>query len=328
MLRLGFLGAGAVADLLAVSASEVDGVSLVGVYDVRGEVAEAKGRSWGVPAYSSPEGVLDDPGVDAVCVLSHVDSHLDLATRALMAGKHVFVEKPVSDDPEGIEELDRLARSRELVCMPDHNYAHIPEFRRLRRLVEAGDLGTIRSFHVNYVIPHAEELASRYGGVLAEVMVHHAYMSLIVLGPPDRISAGTANPAWERHSAEDQAWMVWEYDSGASAHLFATFATDDLSSSPWTSYVKVLGTNGTATVDWRNSMFNRQRGTHAHAWAQYEESFAEALTAFRDAVLHGAEVPSTLGHAASSARIIAEGYRSARDGTSIPRRRPDATLRW
>jgi predicted dehydrogenase len=328
MLKVAFIGAGAVADLHADSIRQVDGLDLVGVQDARPDVAAAKARAWKVRDFPSLEAILDDRSIDAVFVLTHTDSHLDIASRAIAAGKHVFLEKPVSDDADGIEKLAGEARARGLVCMPDHNYAYVPEFRRLKRLVDSKDLGTIRSFFVIYVIPHAEELASHYGGVLEEVMVHHSYLSLAILGKPDRVVAGVARPAWKKHTAEDQAWMVWEYERGASAHLFASFATDDLTNEPWTCLVKVLGTNGSAVVNWRSAIFQRARGTHSMAWDQYEQSFTDTMQVFRDAVAAKGPIASTLDDAATASRIIREAYVAARSHVVISRTAPDGTVRW
>jgi predicted dehydrogenase len=328
MLKVALIGAGAVADLHSRSIRQVDGLELAGIHDIRADVAKAKAERWAVPTFPSVEAIFGDKAIDAVFVLTHVDSHLDLASRAIAAGKHVFLEKPVSDDANGIQTLADQARKAGLVCMPDHNYAYIPEFRRMKRLVDAGDLGTIRSFFVTYVIPHAEELASRYGGVLEEVMIHHSYLSLSLLGKPDRIVGGVAKPAWKEHTAEDQAWMVWEYEPGTSAHLFASFATDDLSNEPWTCIVKALGTNGSAVVNWRTAIFNRAAGTHSFAWDEYEESFTDTMSAFRDVVLGKGKMLSTLDDAATAARIIKEAYASAWSHAVVDRVSGDGAHRW
>ena len=328
MLKVALIGAGAVADLHHRSILQVRGVDLAGIYDIRTDRAREKSETWGVPMFSDIDAILADRDIDAVHVLTHVDTHLDIASRALSAGKHVLLEKPVASDADGIVRLSELAKSRGLVCMPNHNYAHVPEFRRLKRMVDAGDLGTIRSFFVIYVIPHEEELASRYGGVLEEVMVHHSYLTLSVLGSPDQIVGGIAKPAWQHHKAEDQAWMVWQYDRGASAHLFASFGTDDYSNEPWTCITKVLGTNGSAVVNWRNAIFKRALGTHSMAWDQYEESFTDALTSFRDAITRQTALPSTLDDAVTAARIIKEAYRSARLGAVIPRMAEAGVQSW
>jgi predicted dehydrogenase len=328
MLKVAFIGAGAVADLHAQSISTVQDLELAGIYDVDQTLGRQKSDKWNTKLYASVEAILDDEGVDAVLVLTHIDSHLEIASKAILAGKHVFLEKPVSKDADGIEKLAALAKAASLVCMPDHNYAYMPEFRRLKRIADQNNLGTIRSVFVNYVIPHSEEIASHYTGILEEVMIHHTYLTLSVLGKPDRIVGGVAKPAWKKHTAEDQAWMVWEYEPGTSAHLFASFATDDLSNDPWTCLVKVLGTNGTAEVNWRTSMFQRKLGTHAYAWVQYEESFGEALAAFRDAIVEGTLLASTLDDAATASRIIKCAYSSAATQRIIQRIDVNGNAAW
>ncbi|HZK78355.1 MAG TPA: Gfo/Idh/MocA family oxidoreductase [Gemmatimonadaceae bacterium] len=328
MLRVALIGAGAVADLHAQAIPSVRGVEIAGVFDMDETFGKDKARKWNTEFYHSMDAIFEDSAVDGVLVLTHMDSHLEIASKAITAGKHVFLEKPVSKDSEGIERLAEQAREAGLVCMPDHNYAYIPEFRRLKRIADQGDLGTIRSFFVHYVIPHAEELANRYSGILEEVMIHHSYLTLSLLGKPDWVTAGVATPAWKMHTAEDQAWMVWEYEPGTSAHLFASFATDDLTNDPWTCLVKVLGTNGSAEVNWRSSMFNRKFGTHSFAWVEYEESFGEALAAFRDAILEGAPIVSTIGDAATASRIIESAYSAAAEHRSIPRVDASGKAEW
>ena len=64
------------------------------------------------------------PAIDAVFVLTNLESHLEYAAMALKAGKHVLVEKPVGVSVAEIEEMNRLAKAKNLVCLPGHNYVY------------------------------------------------------------------------------------------------------------------------------------------------------------------------------------------------------------
>jgi predicted dehydrogenase len=310
-VRIGFLGAGRVADVHQLALGEVPDGELVGLTDIDAELATAKARQWSVRNYSDSQALLADPAIDAVLVLTHTDSHIDLATRALQAGKHILVEKPVANHAAEITKLDHLARSEGLVAMPGHNYVYVPEYTRILRLVSRGDLGTIRAVFVSYIIPHPEEIAAQYTGVLDEVMIHHTYLAAGILGLPDRITAGISPPAWKRHTAEDQAWMAWDYASGATAQLFCSFAMDDHSNSPATFIVKALGTNGTAVMDWRTAIFQRPLATLPYAVVPYEESYTRELAAFCDTIAGRPSIASTLADAASAATILTAAHLSA-----------------
>ena len=71
-----------------------------------------------VRAYEHPDELIGDPNVDLISICTRTDTHVDLAARALRAGKHVLVEKPVSLSAPEIQELDRTAREYGKVCMP------------------------------------------------------------------------------------------------------------------------------------------------------------------------------------------------------------------
>jgi len=92
---------------------------------------------------------LADDTVDAVVVATPVPTHYELARRALEAGKHVFVEKPPAMHGEEMEELIALARAGERVLMPGHLLLYHPGLRKVKELVDAGDLGEVACIYGN-----------------------------------------------------------------------------------------------------------------------------------------------------------------------------------
>jgi predicted dehydrogenase len=89
------------------------------------------------------EDVLEDPFVEAVAIATPVTTHAPLATAALDAGKHVFVEKPLAASArEGSELLD-LARRHGLVLMPGHTFLYSPAVNMVRQMITSGELGEI-----------------------------------------------------------------------------------------------------------------------------------------------------------------------------------------
>ena len=85
--------------------------------------------------------VLED--VDAVVVATSPSSHTDLASRALQAGRHVLVEKPLSTSSEDAEMLVELAEQRGAILMVGHTFEYNPAVWKLRELVRSGALGNI-----------------------------------------------------------------------------------------------------------------------------------------------------------------------------------------
>lgn len=99
------------------------------------------------------QAVLNDKEIKAVVVATPSDSHFPIAKEALLAGKHVYVEKPMARDVKHAEELDALATERNLVLMVGHLLLYHPAVNCLRDLISSGELGElrfIRSDRMNY----------------------------------------------------------------------------------------------------------------------------------------------------------------------------------
>ena len=87
--------------------------------------------------------VLEDADVDAVLIATPVSTHYPLAQRALNAGKHVFVEKPLAGSTAESVELLELADERGLVLMPGHTFVYSPPVQQIKVLIESGELGDV-----------------------------------------------------------------------------------------------------------------------------------------------------------------------------------------
>jgi len=308
---------GMVADLHIRAAQLGRHLDVIGIYDIDPHRMSERAAAWGIPGRASLDNVLRDSDVEAVLILTPAETHSDLAIRALECGKHVLVEKPVARASD-IGAIAQAARAAGKICLPGHNYAYDQDFSRVRSLVKAGQLGTIRAMFIHYVIAHSREIARHYDGVLAEVMIHHAYLTLATLGLPRTVTAGVAVGAEDLNGVEDQAWMTWEYEDGLTAHLFATFAVDDNTSAPWLFSLKVLGTKGGATYDWRGATYRRPLGSLPIAVAAYEDSYILEHRAFAYAV-HGDNslVASSLHDAHTAQLLLDLAHESARTGQRI-----------
>jgi predicted dehydrogenase len=93
--------------------------------------------------------LLADDELKAVVIATPVPTHYELARRALEAGKHVFVEKPPAMRREEMVELLELARERDRVLMPGHLLLYHPGVRKLKQLVDSGELGEVLCVYGN-----------------------------------------------------------------------------------------------------------------------------------------------------------------------------------
>ena len=93
--------------------------------------------------------MLADPELDAVVVATPVPTHYALAKEALMAGKHVLVEKPPAMRGSEMDELCALAFERDLVLMPGHLLLYHPGIRKVKEFVDSGELGDVLCVYGN-----------------------------------------------------------------------------------------------------------------------------------------------------------------------------------
>ena len=308
--RIAMIGAGTVAELYAKAFERgaADAV-FAGVFDPDGERAQAFACRLGGRRYASREDLLADPAVDAVLVLSPNHAHFEDALAGLAAGKHVLVEKPVAETAQQLRDLEAAAAAAAKVCMPAHNYIYMEPIIRMRRMVAEKRFGTLASLWILYNIFHSEAVARRYGGVLREVAVHHAYSLLFLAGRPVSVSAHATRVHYEEMQDEDQVMLVCRMPDGALAHLWVSFAASDHTADPWTVLYKVLGSKGGASFSWNDALVEDDGGP---AWGivNYVDSFHTELAHFA-AVLDGRGQPlSTLADARDALAIIEAAERS------------------
>ncbi len=90
--------------------------------------------------------IINDPAIDAVAICTPVFTHYELAKEALLAGKHVFLEKPMTSTSQQAEELVNLAAQKKLTLMLDHTFIYTGAVQLIKKLVDAGEIGDIYYF--------------------------------------------------------------------------------------------------------------------------------------------------------------------------------------
>jgi len=88
--------------------------------------------------------MLNGAGLDAVVVATAVRLHFSMAKASLLAGKHTMIEKPMAMSSAECEELVDIARKKGLVLMVSHTFLYSPAVRKIKEIVDSGDLGDIR----------------------------------------------------------------------------------------------------------------------------------------------------------------------------------------
>jgi len=315
-LGIGFLGAGEVSVLHGRALRQIGDARLVGLWNRTPSTAAARAREEGCRRYDSPEELVRDPEIDAVFVLTNLETHLPLARLALEAGKHVLVEKPLCASSREVQQLIEIAGKSGKRCVPGHNMIHEESLRRARRLIRNGDLGAIVCCYVMYNIYHSDERAGTLPGVVRHLLTHPLYTMMFLVGRPARICGFTANRNHPRQpEKEDLASVLIELQSGGIAHLSVSFAADDLSPSPWTWTAKVIGTAGCTHYTYQDWVEVRKGISHSRTYTAYQETITNEDRAFVELCRRpGEEPPSTLEDALWAQKATEALERSLKEG--------------
>ncbi len=142
ILRVGIVGCGKIAHRFIPEASFVNGIKIVGAFDLDVEIGAQFAENHQLKKiYLSFEDLLTD--VDAVYISTPHLSHYELIKQALLYGKHVLCEIPLVLDEQQAIELYNLAEDKELVLMEAHKTAHCPAFNHLMVMIKSGVIGDV-----------------------------------------------------------------------------------------------------------------------------------------------------------------------------------------
>lgn len=309
-INIGFIGAGDIANLHAEGIKKCSGAKLKGICNRTQTKAVEKAKQYDCEVYNSPEELVADPEIDAVYILTHMDTHHQFAKMAMENGKHVLVEKPVGTTEE-IEDLIKIAETNHVKCVPVHNYVYEASLNRTKNIIEQGDLGDIVSIYVMYNIFHPDNIRERIPGVAQEILTHHSYILQYLVGKPLSVSAMSSTISKTGPEREDIAMATLQMGNGALAHFCASFAADDHAGDPWTCMVKVVGTKGATRFSYRDYVNNLPAEVHTQTYLSYPYSIEAVSEHFINKVIREEQSPlSSLDDAIFCERIIDACYAS------------------
>jgi predicted dehydrogenase len=304
-IGVGFIGAGDISLLHAQAINSQAGTELIGVYDLDSEQTIRKSQAYNCKAFPSAEGLIADPEIDAVFVLTPLPTHYEYARMALEQGKHTFIEKPVGVSIDELEKIKKAVQISGAQCMPGHNYIYEPGVNRARDLIIQDKLGKIVSVYILYNIHHPEEVASRYPGVIRQILTHHSYIMLYLVGKPVSLTAMKSVVHYQQITQEDLGMVTLQLENGGLAHFCASFAADDHAGDPWTMMIKVIGTKGATRFSYRDWVENAPAEVHSQTYSAYSYGIANIDHYFIDECIRkGKEPLSTLDDAIMAQKIV------------------------
>ncbi|MGJ4892951.1 Gfo/Idh/MocA family protein [Bradyrhizobium sp. HKCCYLS3077] len=215
MVSIGLVGYGYWGPNLLRNFVDLPGVTVSAVADARLSQLEAVSRRY--PAIRTTKHFSDlvvDKSIDAIVVATPVSTHFEFGMAALKAGKHLWLEKPMTETSHQAERLVEEAEKRSLALFVDHTFVYTSAVRKMAELVKAGELGKILYYDSTRV---NLGLFQRDVNVIADLAVHDFSILAYLLGEhPTAVSASGINhfPG----TPENLAYITLFYDSGTIAH--------------------------------------------------------------------------------------------------------------
>ncbi len=251
-VKFGIIGCGTIAHFHAKAIAAVDGAALWGVADTNPESAERFADTYGVRAYETVEEMLADGAIDAICICTPSGFHADGAIKAINAGKHVMIEKPLAVTNEDCDRIICAAKEKGVTAGVITQYRFSPAIQRLKELVDGGKLGKIISAELIMKYHRTQEYydSSAWrgtwqldGGSLMNQGIHGVDALLYVMGAAESV-CGYAGTLAHSMEAEDTACAAIAFQNGAFGSVHSTTCV-------YRGYPRNLvisGTKGTASV--------------------------------------------------------------------------------
>ena len=236
-LKVAIIGCGSVSNRYIPHLQTSSLIEIVSLCDIKPERAIAQNKQYNVNAatYATIDEMLKGVPFDMMITLTDMQVHGTLNKKALLAGKHVWSEKPMANTyAEGKALLD-LAKSRKLRIWGAPAVVNSPQFAFMSKMIQEGKLGRIASAHGQYGHTGPTWSAFFYekdGGSMPDLGVYNMATLTGLLGPARSVMAMTSIIKPERTvddkgkikvAAEDNAHILLEHDKGVISHVMCGF---------------------------------------------------------------------------------------------------------
>lgn len=147
-LRLGIVGAGAIAQRNAKEAVASGSAKIVGVFDLNHKVARDMAKALSAPFYPSYEALLSSTDLEAVLLSVPHYLHKSMTVEAAARGKHVLVEKPIANTLDEAREMIACCKQNGVLLTVNYSFRYLPKIQKAKQLISEGALGDITGIQI------------------------------------------------------------------------------------------------------------------------------------------------------------------------------------
>jgi predicted dehydrogenase len=321
-LRVAALGMGWWSDVLADAIGRSSKLKIAACFTRSAEKRAAFAAKYGCRAAASYEEILADPSIEAIVNTTPNNVHRETTEAAALAGKHVFLDKPIANTVREAQAIAAACRKAGVVLALGYQRRRESHFRWIKSEIDAGRFGRLVQAECNISRDRLGQFdlsswrytaAGMPGGVMLQIGIHYVDVLEFLMGPVKSVSARLAQLVLPGDNP-DVANMILEHESGALSNLTASYA----SASEYY-MMNVYGKEASAYYDLFSGLRHLKRGeTAARAVpAEKIDTIREELEEFAHCVRTGMRPETDGDWAARNLAVIKAGARSAREGRTV-----------
>ena len=282
-VRIGVVGLGmmGVGHAASIASGQVKGLELTAVVSSDPDKCARFPKAQG---FATTESMLASGLVDAVLIATPHYSHTSIGIQALRAGFHVLVEKPISVHKTDAEKLLAAHTSKGKVFAAVFNQRTDPYFKKIRQLVQNGELGMVRRiqwtitdwFRTDAYYKSSDwraTWAGEGGGVLLNQCLHNLDLFQWIFGLPQRVTGFCNFGRYHQIEAEDDVTAYFEYANGTHATLITSTGE-----APGTNRLEIAAECGRLVYENDKLIFTRNEAPVSGFSRTAEDGFAKPAT--------------------------------------------------
>jgi UDP-N-acetyl-2-amino-2-deoxyglucuronate dehydrogenase len=245
-VRLGIVGLGNWSKQIFQAVDRLPEVKITRCYSRYPDTRKAFASEFDCVACERYEEMLEDPGIDGVVVMSSNAAHEKDVTLAASRGKHIFVTKPIATTIAAGRRMIDACSQNEVVLAVEHQTRREPALRKLKEILDSGELGAVRLVEANYSTPNGLKIQEgdwRWsekecpGGALIQIGIHVIDTLQYLLGPVSRVFS------WQDSGGLNVAGItatLLDFESDLRGYLGSSYVTG------FSHWIKVYGTKKNA----------------------------------------------------------------------------------
>lgn len=321
-VKLGVVGVGWFGTELTRAARETGLADVISCFARSDERRHAFAGEHGCRAADSLDAMLEDPEIEGVLVASPHATHGPIIDRAASAGKHIFVEKPMTLTVRSALRAIEVTAAAGVTLQVGHNMRRQPANRRIKAMLDAGELGTLlalqgfygSAFGFSSELPawRRDPVESPAGGMTA-FGAHTVDTFHYFAGPARRVSAFSKQVAGLLPIEETTAVMI-EYESGPVAFFGTSYLV------PYTNLLAVYGTSASAWNEEEGSSLSLQgRDDEKRSRQELEplDTVADEMAEFARCIREGGRPETGGAEGLEVAAVLEAVVESAASGRAV-----------